>query len=264
MKKVLVLIISLLVISSISFALELSIDNDTTTYTGPDVSLYLNGALFTPSQGQMPPVIIDGRTLVPVREVFEQLNGKVDWDNESRKAIISMNGNTIILTINSNVALVNDAPTSLDVPAKIINDKTMVPVRFISENCGLLVDWNDETKSVLINIPSTEATEQETSISIVIKQLNSKYEKYFGEKKSKTAAYQLCNLVQTNNLGSSSHQITIRYYGSGITEQTAIANVDIYTLTSNILKTTRSNFNISGGYDEEGYINVVNIEKVDW
>ena len=71
-------------------------------------------------------------------------------------------------------------------------------------------------------------------------------------------------MVQTNNLGSGNRQITVKYFGDGITEQTATTNVEIYTMTSNIVKTTRSNFNISGGYDEEGYINFISIEKVDW
>ena len=258
--KILLALVLILSISSIAYALDLTIDDNTFTYEGPNVSLVLNGNEFKPSKDQMPPVIIENRTLVPVREVFEKLAGIVTWDNDNKKAVISMKASTIELTINSKTALVNGQPTELDVPAKIINNKTMVPVRFISENCGLTVEWNNDTKTVSI----TDPVAYTTSDNIVINALNNKYAKFFGEKKSKTTTYQLCNMIQTNNIGDPSHKIVIRYYGSNQPEQVVETAADIYTLTSSIIKTTRSNFNISGECDENGYINKINIERVDW
>ena len=232
--RLLIAVVLILTVSSIAYALELTIDDTTFTYEGPNVSLVLNGNDFKPSKDQMPPVIIEDRTLVPVREVFEKLAGIVNWDNDNRKAIISMKGNTIELTINSKTALVNGQATELDVPAKIINNKTMVPVRFISENCGLTVEWNDYTKTVSI----TDPVAYTPSNNIVVNSLNNKYAKFFGERKSKTTTYQLCNMIQTNNIGDPSHAITIRYYGSNQPETIVESGVDIYTLTSSIIKTS--------------------------
>ena len=116
-----------------------------------EVTLVLNGIRFVPNDNQMPAVILDDRTLVPVREVFEKLGGVVEWDNYSKKASISFGDKTIELTIDSLTAKVNGKDVSLDVPAKIINSKTMVPVRFVSEQGGLNVEWNDATRTVSIN-----------------------------------------------------------------------------------------------------------------
>ncbi len=145
------IIITILVISSKTLAMDITMDGVTTTYNGPQITLVLNDTTFTPSQNQMPPLIINNRTLVPVREVFEQLGGTVDWNSAKKKVSVYYNESSVILTINDSSAFVNGTKMSLDVPAKIINNKTMVPVRFISENFGLAVDWNNETKTVSIS-----------------------------------------------------------------------------------------------------------------
>ena len=64
----------------------------------------------------MPPVIIDGRTLVPAREVFESLGGTVVWESETQRVNIILSGKNIILTINSNSAIVDDATEALSSP----------------------------------------------------------------------------------------------------------------------------------------------------
>jgi N-acetylmuramoyl-L-alanine amidase len=132
----------------------LNYDNIDHIYTGPAVTLVLNGKTFTPAENLMPPVIIEDRTLVPAREVFEALGGTVTWNATDRSVIVDLSKNKIILKIDNKKAVVNDKEIDLDVPAKLVNAKTMVPVRFISENCGLTVTWDSNTNTV--NVSSKE------------------------------------------------------------------------------------------------------------
>ena len=98
----------------------------------------------------VPPVIEDGRTLVPMRFLFEQMGAKVDWDGETKSATATLNGEKITFGIDNKVATVNDSKMTMDVPARLINDKTMVPLRFLSENLGYTVDWDEDKKLVTI------------------------------------------------------------------------------------------------------------------
>lgn len=155
-KKIMLLVLVMLLASTTSFALTINYDGIEREYTGPNVKLVLNDITFVPSAEQMPPIIIEDRTLVPVREVFELLGGKVDWDGTNRKVNVTIDNTTVELTIDGRVATVNGKNEMLDVTAKIINNKTMVPVRFISESCGLKVDWDGTTSTVTINKPVVE------------------------------------------------------------------------------------------------------------
>lgn len=102
------------------------------------------------------PQIINERTMVPLRAIFEALGASVDWNQET-KTIISTKGNTTIkLTINSNIMYVNDNPITLDTPACVIDDRTLVPVRAISEAFDCYVSWNGEQQTVLIYSENTD------------------------------------------------------------------------------------------------------------
>lgn len=96
------------------------------------------------------PVIVDGRTLVPVRGVFEALGAEVEWIGETSQVVVTAGETTITLTLDSEEYYVNGEVKTLDVPAQLMNDRTMVPLRAISESLGCNVDWNDETKTVTI------------------------------------------------------------------------------------------------------------------
>jgi len=95
-----------------------------------DTTAYVNAASV---KLDSPPVIQNSRTLVPVRFISEQMGAKVTWNDVKRQVTIAQGTKTIILTINSNKVLVNGKTVTIDVPAKIINSRTMVPVRFVSE-----------------------------------------------------------------------------------------------------------------------------------
>ena len=112
-----------------------------------DISVLLNG---TPISFDQPPVIIDGRTLVPLRAIFEAMNATVDWD-QSTKTVTSTRGNTTVkLTIGENTLYKNGQPVTLDVPAQLISDRTMVPARAVAEAFGADVQWNGENRTVII------------------------------------------------------------------------------------------------------------------
>ncbi len=96
------------------------------------------------------PVIEDDRTLVPMRFLFEQMGADVEWDQATRTATATMDGTTVAFSIDDTTAEVNGTAATMDVPARLINDKTMVPLRFLSENMGYTVTWDDATRTAVI------------------------------------------------------------------------------------------------------------------
>ncbi|MBI2874675.1 MAG: hypothetical protein HYY09_06275 [Firmicutes bacterium] len=99
---------------------------------------------------EVPPLIEQGRTLVPMRAILEAVDAKVAWDAKTRTVTASKQGITLILTIGNGSALVNGKETPLDVPARILEGRTLVPLRFVSENLGERVTWNPETRTISI------------------------------------------------------------------------------------------------------------------
>jgi hypothetical protein len=96
------------------------------------------------------PYIKNNRTLVPVRFVVEQLGAQVGWNNKNQEVKIEKDGKKIILKIGSKVVTVNGSKVTLDAPAELKGDRTMVPLRFISEAFGAEIKWNNTAKSVFI------------------------------------------------------------------------------------------------------------------
>lgn len=95
------------------------------------------------------PVIDRGRVLVPFRDIFEALGADVRWDSQQGKVIASKDNTTIEINIGG-TALKNGSPVNLDVPGKIVNGRTMVPIRFVSETMGATVDWDASSQAVVI------------------------------------------------------------------------------------------------------------------
>jgi hypothetical protein len=98
------------------------------------------------------PIVVDGRTLVPVRGVFEHLGFSVDWDAEARAAILSDDFFEIIIPLDSDTFTTNGARHTLEVPAQSIGGRTMLPIRAVLETVGFFVDWDGDTRTVLINV----------------------------------------------------------------------------------------------------------------
>ena len=94
------------------------------------------------------PVIIDDRVLVLLRAIYEALDAEVLWDEATQTVIAKKNDTEICLKINSNKMTVNQELKTLDVPAQLISNRTMVPVRTVSEAFGNEVIWNEKTRTV--------------------------------------------------------------------------------------------------------------------
>lgn len=96
------------------------------------------------------PIIRNNHVLIPIRSVMEQMGCKVDWNNENHTISIYNNDNRINMTINSEIAYLNNQKYILNSSPVIINSKTFIPIRFISEGFGFSVDWNESQKKITI------------------------------------------------------------------------------------------------------------------
>ena len=113
-----------------------------------EIKVTLNGKKLSFDQ---PPVIENGRTLVPLRAIFEALGAEIAWDSETQTIRAIRYGTYVELQIGSNEMKVNSEIKVLDVPAKTINDRTMVPARAIAEAFGCSVSWDADNNAVIIN-----------------------------------------------------------------------------------------------------------------
>lgn len=101
-------------------------------------------------ESDTPPTIVDGRTLVPVAAIFNALGATMEWDGETRTASGTRGDITVSIPIGSTTVYVNGEPQELDVPAMIINSRTMVPAAFVSTALGCKVTWNGDTKTAAV------------------------------------------------------------------------------------------------------------------
>ena len=99
----------------------------------------------------VPPVIEDGSTLVPMRFLFEQMGADVEWDSETQTATATIENKAVTFSIDNVNARINNKPAKMDVPARLVNGKTMVPLRFLSENMGYDVDWDADSRTAIVN-----------------------------------------------------------------------------------------------------------------
>ena len=99
----------------------------------------------------VPPRILNGRTLIPIRSVFECLGAEVLWDESAKTVSILRGSKSIKLKAESNCVYVNENQVEIDIPVSIINGRAMVPVRFIAEELGFEVTWDGEKRVVFIN-----------------------------------------------------------------------------------------------------------------
>ncbi len=130
-------------------------------FAANDISVFLNGEkLDFPIQD---PTIVNDRTLVPMRTIFEALGAEVDWIDESKTAIAKKDSTVIFIPINSQWMQLNEEKIQLDVPAQLINEKTMVPVRAVSEAFWCKVGWIDELRTVTIYTDVADKTSNSLS-----------------------------------------------------------------------------------------------------
>lgn len=121
-------------------------------YAEKDINVYLNGSRLSFDRQ---PVIVNDRTYVPVRGIFEAIGMEVEWDDESKTAYAYGSGADIILPVNSGEMYVNGECIKLDNAPFIMDGRILVPLRAISESLGCTVGWDPESCSVTIIIGGT-------------------------------------------------------------------------------------------------------------
>lgn len=136
------LILSLCLINGVSAAESLR-----------DIKIEINGKSIV---SDVAPFINNDRTLVPIRVISENLGYSVNWDNQTRKVTVKNNDKSIELTIGKKEVNINGTHSSIDVAPMIKNERTFVPLRFISESFDNDVNWDNNTRTVRINKKETK------------------------------------------------------------------------------------------------------------
>ena len=148
-------------LSAFAMAMILSLSivafNPAAVLAGGEITVTIDGVpVVFEDQG---PVIVQDRTLVPVRDVFEALGFEVDWNAADQQAELVRDDYVIIIPIGSSTFTTNGVSYPLDVPAQIINNRTLLPLRLVLESAGYELDWDGSTRTVIITSPGTDPPE---------------------------------------------------------------------------------------------------------
>lgn len=136
LKKIAILLFSFVAISSVN------------AYCDQDITVKLNDSVveFTSKK----PVVVNNRTLIPLRGLFENMGYNIEWEPNTKAAILTNNENTILIRNEANYIVVNDVQKSTDVPAQIIDGSMMIPLRAVTDATGAGIAWDANTKTVSI------------------------------------------------------------------------------------------------------------------
>ena len=133
---------------------------------------------------EVQPVIEDGRALVPLRAIFEAMGATVSWDSNTQTATAQKGTTSVILPIGSLNPTINGQARQLDVPGKIVNGRTLAPLRFVGEAFGYSVNWDSSTQVITIkNMPLTHTVQSENPVdnSITTDQIEIPLGHYVGD-----------------------------------------------------------------------------------
>ncbi|MBE6034544.1 MAG: copper amine oxidase N-terminal domain-containing protein [Clostridiales bacterium] len=109
-----------------------------------------NGAYLNIDSSGTAPVIVNERTVLPIRAIIEAMGGTVGWNNDTRTVSLKYKNTDMEMTIDSTIMKVNGKAVQMDVAPMIINDRTMLPIRYITENIGGQIEWFDTIQAVAI------------------------------------------------------------------------------------------------------------------
>ena len=108
-----------------------------------------------------PPVLINNSTMVPMRGIFETLGAKVLWDEATKTVTATKKDIVVKLVLNQDIAFINGKSVKLAAKAQIMNNRTMVPLRFVSEALNANIEWDQATYTVTIKTIDVEAFPQD-------------------------------------------------------------------------------------------------------
>ena len=117
-------------------------------YNAPEIKVTIDGKTMTPKD--MPAVSIDGRTMLPMRQIAQELGCEVVWNEGAQQVYVVNDDYTLVFTIDKNIGYQNGEEFKMDVPAMIVNDRTMLPVRALATALDLDITWEDPTRTVKI------------------------------------------------------------------------------------------------------------------
>ncbi len=157
MKKRIIAIFLVAAVLCLALTVSASAETKTAILKIGDPYMTINGKRVEIDPGRATkPVIINGRTLIPIRAIVEQMGGSIAWDGRLRQVMIFANNKGIRMRLDlKNAGVISTGQREwtikpLDVPPKSINGRTMVPLRFVSEQLGAKVGWDGKTKRVTI------------------------------------------------------------------------------------------------------------------
>ena len=101
--------------------------------------------------GDVPASIIDGRTMVPLRLIFDAMGASVDWEADTRTITSVLGDTTVVMQVGNKIMSKNNENKELDVPPIIVDSRTLVPVRAVAEAFGAQVGWEPDTRTVKID-----------------------------------------------------------------------------------------------------------------
>ncbi len=157
MKKILIYMLTLIMLAS---ALPVF-----SAMAASGVSVYVDGAKVT---FDVEPQIINDRTMVPLRAIFEQLGAEVTWDDSTKTAISKKGDITVTISIGEYKLTKSGVDIAIDVPAQIVDSRTLVPVRAISESFDCAVFWENDTRSVrVVTVKLSEPVMTEADNTVV-------------------------------------------------------------------------------------------------
>jgi len=122
--------------------------------------VFLNGREFAFDPSDLPPVIKDGRVLIPVRAITRGLKAEIEWDPEARTVTVIKNDITVVLSVYSKEVWVNGEKQELEVPALLVSNRVLVPLRFLNQTLGCQVDYDQNTGDVSVVEPAEEETDE--------------------------------------------------------------------------------------------------------
>ncbi len=134
----------------------------------PPIKVYMNGNLIS---FDVIPISVNGCSLVPLRAILENIGATITWDDSSQTITVRKSATTITLTIGSLTPTINGQITNMDVPAQIVNGRTLVPLRFIVDALGCKTTWDGE-KRVIYILCSVDPVEKITVVTISASDVN--------------------------------------------------------------------------------------------
>ena len=137
MKKIISLVLTIALIFSINV----------TTFASNTIYVTLDGSYI---EFDVKPQIINGRTMVPIRAIFEKMGAVVEWDGNTSSAICTKGDTVVKMTVNSMDMYINNQVTKMDISPVVIDGRTLAPARYVAEAFGADVQWSQKNSTVVI------------------------------------------------------------------------------------------------------------------